>query len=155
IGSLMAEAAKTQEIPATHKGARVVLEGGSIDVNGSGVLLTTEECLLSKVQQRNPGFQREDYDEVFARYLGIQKVVWLGRGILGDDTHGHVDDITRFVSADTIVTMIERDRKDSNYAPLQENLARLKAATDQNGRPFMIVDLPMPRPVVFGGRRLP
>jgi agmatine deiminase len=155
IGSVMAEAAKTRETTATHNSTRVVLEGGSIDVNGRGVLLTTEECLLSKVQQRNPGFSRDDYEAVFANYLGIEKVIWLGRGIAGDDTHGHVDDITRFVSSDTIVTMVEPDPKDPNHAPLQENLARLKSATDQDGRPFRIVELPMPGPVVFEGRRLP
>ena len=155
IGSLMAKAARTLEIRATHNGMPVVLEGGSIDVNGRGVLLTTEECLLSKVQQRNPGFRRDDYEEVFDTYLGIKKVVWLGRGILGDDTHGHVDDISRFVAPDTIVTMIECDPKDRNHGPLQENLARLKSANDQDGRPFTIVELPMPTPVVFEGRRLP
>lgn len=155
IGSLMAKATKTPEIRAAHNRSRVVLEGGSIDVNGRGVLLTTEECLLSKVQQRNPGFRREDYEQVFANYLRIQKVIWLGRGITGDDTHGHVDDITRFVAPDTIVTMIENNPKDPNYIPLQENLRRLKSATDQEGHPFRIVELPMPRPVVFEGRRLP
>jgi agmatine deiminase len=155
IGSLMARAARTVEIRAVHNRERVVLEGGSIDVNGRGVLLTTEECLLSKVQQRNPGFRRDDYEAVFAKYLGIQKVVWLGRGIVGDDTHGHVDDITRFVSPDTIVTMVERDPKDPNHEPLQENLRRLKSASGQDGRPFTIVELPMPRPVVFERRRLP
>jgi agmatine deiminase len=155
IGSMMATAAKTLEIRAIYKHAPVVLEGGSIDVNGRGTLLTTEECLLSKVQQRNPGFRCADYEQVFADYLGIRKVVWLGRGITGDDTHGHVDDITRFVAVDTIVTMIETNPRDLNYAPLQENLTRLKSATDQDGRPFTIVELPMPRPVVFERRRLP
>ena len=133
----------------------MVLEGGSIDVNGEGVLLTTEECLLSKVQQRNPGFGREDYEQIFSTYLGIRKVVWLGQGIEGDDTHGHVDDITRFVAPNTIVTMIERDGRDKNHAPLQENLRRLKSATDHDGKSFQIVELPMPAPVIFEGRRLP
>src|ERR1700675_108340 len=138
-----------------HKGRRVVLEGGSIDVNGKGTLLTTEECLLSKVQQRNPGFRREDYEQVFATYLGIRQVIWLGKGIAGDDTHGHVDDITRFVSPDTIVTMTEPDPKDKNHAPLKENLYRLRSATDLDGKPFRIVELPMPALVSFEGRRLP
>jgi agmatine deiminase len=155
IGSLMAKAARTEEIHAHHRDTRVVLEGGSIDVNGAGTLLTTEECLLSKVQQRNPGFRREDYEQVFATYLGVRQVIWLGRGIAGDDTHGHVDDITRFVSPDTIVTMIEPDPNDENHAPLQENLGRLKSALDQDGKPFHIVELPMPAPVIFEGRRLP
>jgi agmatine deiminase len=155
IGSLMAKAARAPEIRAHHHDNRVVLEGGSIDVNGQGTLITTEECLLSKIQQRNPGFRREDYEQIFAAYLGIRKVVWLGQGIAGDDTHGHVDDITRFVAPDTIVTMVEPDPNDKNHAPLQENLRRLKAASDQDGKPFHIVELPMPAPVMFEGRRLP
>jgi agmatine deiminase len=155
IGSLMAKAARTREIRAEHKNVRVVLEGGSIDVNGAGILLTAEECLLSKVQQRNPGFRRQDYEQVFATYLGIKKVIWLGRGITGDDTHGHVDDISRFVRPHTIVTVIEPDPKDKNYARLQENFRRLRSATDQDGKPFQIVELPMPAPVIFKGRRLP
>jgi agmatine deiminase len=155
IGSLMAKAAHTSEIRAEHNGNRVVLEGGSIDVNGAGTLITTEECLLSKVQQRNRGFSREDYEQVFAACLGITKVIWLGRGITGDDTHGHVDDISRFVAPDTIVTVVEPDPKDKNYEPLKENLARLKAATDQDGKSFRVVELPMPSAVVFEDRRLP
>jgi agmatine deiminase len=155
IGSLMAKAAHAHEIRAQHRETRVVLEGGSIDVNGEGILLTTEECLLSTIQQRNRGFRREDYEQVFASYLGIKKVIWLGQGITGDDTHGHVDDITRFVARNTIVTMVEPNPKDKNYAPLQENLRRLKSATDQDGKPFQIVELPMPAPVIFEGRRLP
>jgi agmatine deiminase len=155
IGSLMAKAAKSTEVRAHHNDTRVVLEGGSIDVNGEGTLLTTEECLLSRVQQRNPGFRREDYEEVFGTYLGIKKVIWLGQGITGDDTHGHVDDITRFVARDTIVTMVEPNPNDKNHAPLEENLRRLRTATDQDGKPFRIVEMPMPAPVVFEGRRLP
>jgi agmatine deiminase len=155
IGSLMANAAKSPEVRAMHRDTPVVLEGGSIDSNGRGVVLTTEECLLSKKQQRNPGFTRENYEQVFATYLGIDKVLWMGRGIEGDDTHGHVDDITRFVAPDTIVTVIETNPRDANFEPLQDNLRRLRASTDQNGKPFSIVELPMPAPVVFEGRRLP
>jgi agmatine deiminase len=155
IGSLMAKAARAPEIRAERKDTRIVLEGGSIDVNGAGTLLTTEECLLSKIQQRNPGFRREDYEEVFATYLGIKKVIWLGQGITGDDTHGHVDDISRFVAPDKIVTAVEPDPKDKNYASLRENLRRLTAATDQDGKPLQIVELPMPAPMIFEGRRLP
>ena len=155
IGSLMAAAASVEEIRARHRDTRVVLEGGSIDVNGEGDLLTTEECLLSKIQQRNSGFRREDYEQIFATYLGIQNVIWLGQGIAGDDTHGHVDDITRFVAPHRIITMIEPNPNDKNHAPLQENLRRLKAATDQEGKPFEIVELPLPVPVIFEGRRLP
>ena len=133
----------------------VVLEGGSIDTNGAGVLLTTEECLLSEVQQRNPGLSREDLEHVFHDYLGIEQVLWLNRGIAGDDTHGHVDDITRFVGPNRIVTVIEPDRDDENYEPLAENLDRLKSARNLDGQPFEIIELPMPAPVFFEGRRLP
>jgi agmatine deiminase len=134
---------------------RVVLEGGSIDTNGQGVLLTTEECLLSEVQQRNPGVGREKLEQAFHDYLGIDQVLWLNQGIAGDDTHGHVDDITRFVGPSTIVTAIEPDTSDPNHAPLTENLARLKAARMLDGKQFEIVELPMPRPVAFRGQRLP
>ncbi len=134
---------------------QVVLEGGSIDVNGQGVMLTTEECLLSKVQQRNPGLTREDLEQLFADYLGVEKVIWLGRGIAGDDTHGHVDDISRFVAPDTVLSVVELNRGDVNYQPLQDNLRRLRAATDLNGRKLKVVDLPLPRPVIFEKRRLP
>ncbi len=142
-------------IQPMHKGKRVVLEGGSIDVNGKGTLITTEECLLSNIQCRNPGFTRDDYAEVFARYLGISQIIWLGNGIVGDDTHGHVDDITRFVKADTIVTVVERDKRDDNFGLLQDNVKRLKKARDAKGKAFNIIELPMPRPVVFEGQRLP
>lgn len=155
IGALMAKAVGADAIRADHRGARVVLEGGSIDVNGQGTLITTEECLLSRVQQRNPGFQRVDYEQIFAQYLGVRQVIWLDRGIAGDDTHGHVDDITRFVAPDTILTMVEPDPDDENHEPLQENLRRLKSARDPAGKPFHIVEVPMPGPVVFEGRRLP
>ncbi len=137
------------------KGQRVTLEGGSIDVNGAGVLLTTEECLLSEVQQRNPGLTREDYEAVFAQYLGITKVLWLNRGISGDDTHGHVDDLARFVAPNRLVAVVEEDPSDDNYAPLQENLERLQGMTDDKGQSLEIIPLPMPRPVVFQGQRLP
>jgi agmatine deiminase len=142
-------------INASHGGRRVVLEGGAIDVNGAGLLLTTEECLLSKVQERNPGFTRADYEQAFAEYLGIKKTLWLGRGIAGDDTHGHVDDLARFVGPRTVVTVVEEDRGDVNYEPLQENLDRLRGMTDVRGRPLKVVTLPMPAPVWFDGQRLP
>ena len=137
------------------RGRRVVLEGGSIDTNGAGVLLTTEECLLSDVQKRNPGVSRDELEQCFAEHLGIDKVIWLGCGIVGDDTHGHVDDITRFVATDTIVTVIEPDPSDENHRILEDNMARLRAATDQHGKPFRIVTLPMPAPVIFEEQRLP
>ena len=138
-----------------HKGRRVVLEGGSIDVNGRGTLLTTEECLLSKVQERNPGFTKEDYAQVFREYFGVTNVLWLKKGIAGDDTHGHVDDLARFVNPSTVVTMVENDPQDANYAPLQENLALLQTMKDQDGRPLRLETLPMPAPVYFDGQRLP
>jgi agmatine deiminase len=134
---------------------RLTLEGGSIDVNGRGTMLTTEECLLSDVQQRNPGVSREELETIFAALLGVTKVIWLGSGIAGDDTHGHIDDLARFVSPDTVVTVVERDPADVNYAPLQDNLKRLRSATDQDGKRLRVVELPMPAPVVFEGRRLP
>src|SRR5947209_6138418 len=129
IGSSMATAAKAQEIKATWAGKPVVLEGGSIDVNGQGTLITTEECLLSKVQQRNPGMKKRDYEKIFAQHLGATHVIWLGSGIVGDDTHGHVDDITRFVSPDTVVTCVDADPASENYEALRENIRRLPDAT--------------------------
>ena len=144
-------------VPVVSEGereARMVLEGGSIDGNGRGTVLTTEECLLSPVQTRNPGFSREAVEAALRRYLG-PKVIWLGRGIAGDDTHGHVDDIARFVGPGTVVAAVEENPADPNHAPLRENLRILRAATDQDGRPIRVVPLPMPRPVVFDGQRLP
>ena len=132
-----------------------VLEGGSVDTNGRGTLITTEECLLSAVQQRNPGLVREQIEQTLCDYLGLTKIIWLNHGIVGDDTHGHVDDITRFVSDDTVVTVVEPNKNDPNHEPLAENLRNLKAATDQDGKRFNIVELPMPAPVIFRGQRLP
>ena len=134
---------------------RVVLEGGSIDVNGRGTLITTEECLLSEVQQRNPGLSRKHLEELFEDYLGIEKVIWLERGIAGDDTHGHVDDIARFVGPRTVVTAYEPDPDDPNHEPLSENFRWLKKSTDQAGKSLKVVKLPMPKPVIFEGQRLP
>jgi len=143
------------EIHPVSAGQRIVLEGGSIDVNGAGTILTTEECLLSKVQERNPHMTRVHYEKAFADYLGASNTIWLGRGIVGDDTHGHVDDLSRFVSKNTVVTMVEPNAKDLNHGPLRANLRRLQAARDQDGRQLTIVEMPMPQPVVFEGRRLP
>ncbi len=157
-----AEIAKRLRMPAWQPHLRVngemhtiVLEGGSIDVNGRGTLITTEECLLSEVQQRNPGLSREHVEEVLADYLGIEKVIWLERGIAGDDTHGHVDDITRFVGPRTVVTAYEPDPDDPNHEPLSDNFRWLKKSTDQSGKPLKVVKLPMPAPVYFEGQRLP
>lgn len=134
---------------------RVVLEGGSIDVNGAGTLITTEECLLSATQQRNPPMDRAAYEQLFADYLGAPSVIWLESGITGDDTHGHVDDIARFVAPNTVVTMIEPNERSENYAALHANLGRLRNARTADGQKLEIVELPMPRPVVFEGRQLP
>ena len=158
IGRCMAQAAGVDPVAAMTAptgGERVVLEGGSIDVNGRGTLITTEECLLSPVQQRNPGLDRAGYERVFAEQLGITRVIWLAQGIAGDDTHGHVDDITRFVDPSTVVTVVEPDPAHPNHAPLQENLRRLRAARDQDGQPLRVVELPMPGPVGFKGLGLP
>jgi agmatine deiminase len=133
----------------------LVLEGGSIDVNGRGTLLTTEECLLSPVQARNPGVERADLERALHDYLGVRKVLWLGCGIAGDDTHGHVDDLARFVDAHTVVVASEEDPTDPNYDPLRENRERLARMTDQDAAPLRVVELPMPAPVVFDGERLP
>ncbi len=134
---------------------RVVMEGGAIDVNGQGTLLTTEECLLGEIQARNPGLDRAAIETLFANYLGVRHVVWLGRGIDGDDTHGHVDDLARFVDPQTVVTVVEPRHDDPNHEPLEENLRRLKDSHDQDGQPLRVVELPMPRPVIFDGQRLP
>jgi agmatine deiminase len=128
---------------------RMVLEGGSIDVNGRGLLLTTEECLLSPVQARNPGMSRVEIERQLRDYLGATRVIWLRRGIAGDDTHGHVDDVARFAGPGTVVLAREQDRSDPNYQPLRENAALLRAAG------LRVVNLPMPRALIFDGRRLP
>ena len=133
----------------------MVLEGGSIDVNGEGLLLTTEACLLGETQPRNPGATRGALEECLRSHLGVRRVLWLGEGIAGDDTHGHVDDVARFVAADTVVAAWEPDPGDANHAPLADNLARLRAMRDLRGRPLRVVALPMPRPVLFDGVRLP
>jgi agmatine deiminase len=136
-------------------GQRIVLEGGSIDVNGAGSILTTEECLLSDVQARNPGLSRMDMEQVFREYLGARHTLWLRTGIAGDDTHGHVDDLARFTDASTVVIVAEQDPSEVNYEPLKENLALLREVRDQDGQPLRVETLPMPEPVFFDGQRLP
>jgi agmatine deiminase len=136
-------------------GQRLVLEGGSIDVNGAGTILTTEECLLSEVQARNPGLGREDMEAVFREYLGARHTLWLRSGIAGDDTHGHVDDLARFTDARTVAIAAESDPSELNYEPLQENLALLREMRDQDGHSLRLKTLPMPEPVFFDGQRLP
>ena len=154
-GELAARAAGVRPALPVWNGRRVVLEGGAIDVNGQGLLLTTEECLLSRVQQRNPGLGREHYEALFDGWLGASRTIWLNRGIAGDDTHGHVDDIARFTGPNTVVAAVERDPRDPNFAPLQENLERLRRARNLRGKPLRVVPLPMPRPVIYNRQRLP
>jgi agmatine deiminase len=134
---------------------RVVMEGGAFDVNGCGTLLATEECLLSKTQARNPGLERSRIEQIFADTLGASHVIWLGNGIEGDDTHGHVDDVARFVDPRTVVTVVDPRAEEANHEPLSENVHRLQNASDQDGNPLRVVELPMPLPVVFNGQRLP
>jgi len=138
-----------------YKGRRIVLEGGSIDVNGCGTLLTSEECHLGATQARNPGLTREDLENIFCEYLGAANVLWLRRGVAGDDTHGHVDDLARFVNPTTVVAVAEENKSDENYEPLRENLALLRQMRDQDRKPLRIETLPMPEPVWFAGQRLP
>jgi agmatine deiminase len=147
------------KIPVTqviYKGKPVIVEGGAIDSNGCGTLLTSEECLMHPtIQVRNSNFTKADYEAVFKEYLGITNVIWLGDGIEGDDTHGHIDDLCRFVNQDTIVTIVESDTKDHNYKPLQDNLKRLQNAKLENGKSPKIIQLPMPRRLDFEDLRLP
>lgn len=132
-----------------------VLEGGSIDVSGAGCVLTTEECLLSPVQQRNVGVDQAAVEQKLHDFLGVRKVLWLGRGIAGDDTHGHIDDTARFTGPSTVAACVEVNRGDPNFEPLVENLRRLRKMTDHRGRPLNVAELPMPKPVIFDGQRLP
>ena len=148
IPALMAEVLGTPRFVAD-----MILEGGSIDVNGQGVLLTSEACLLNP--NRNPQLGRAEIEERLREYLGVEHILWLGEGIVGDDTDGHVDDLARFVDPETIVTVTEDDPADENYRPLQDNLKRLRSFRQPDGRPFRIVELPMPRPIVWEDQRLP
>ena len=143
--------------PARVDGAgRIVLEGGGIEVNGAGTVLVTEEWLLSDVQVRNPGLGRADYERLFAEWLGADRTIWLGEGCVGDDTHGHIDDIARFVARDVVVLAHEEDPSDENHSRSLDNLRRLERAAQAPGHPgFRIVTLPFPRPVIMNGDRLP
>jgi len=155
IGSFVAGVTQTPMIRPMHKNRHVVLEGGGIEVDGAGSILVTEEWLLSDVQVRNPGFTRADYEQIFASYLGATNTIWLEAGIQGDDTHGHIDDITRFVAPGKIVTVVEPNRQSPNFVPLARNRERLARARDTNGKAFEIIELPMPDPVLFEGEVLP
>ncbi len=140
--------------PRRANGDRVVLEGGGIEVNGAGLLLVTEEWLLSDVQVRNPGLSRDDYERIFGEWLGIHRTIWLGEGCVGDDTHGHVDDIARFVGEGTVVLAVEQDPADENHARSMDNLRRLELASTP-ADPLRVVTLPFPRAVMMAGERLP
>lgn len=148
IPSLVAEAL---DLPVIHPG--IVMEGGSVDFNGRGTVLTTTACLLN--QNRNPHLNQEEIETFLFDYYGVSQVLWLGDGIVGDDTDGHIDDITRFVNEDTVVTVVETNRTDENYAILQDNLKLLRGMRLENGKQLNIVELPMPTPVVYDGQRLP
>jgi agmatine deiminase len=139
------------DLPVYHPG--IVMEGGSVDFNGKGTLLTTTACLLNK--NRNPHLNQQQIEEYLRNYYGVEQVLWLGDGIVGDDTDGHIDDITRFVNEDTVVTVIEENKQDENYLILRENLQTLKTMRLLNGKQLNIIELPMPDPVIYDGQRLP
>lgn len=151
-GKLIAE---DQLLLPERNGKRIVLEGGSIDGNGRGTMLTTRECLLSDVQCRNPGFKQADYEATFKKYLGINQTIWLHRGIVGDDTHGHIDDLARFVNPDTVVCVYESDQDDVNHETTKENVEILRGSKTADDKPINVVTLPMPAPIIFDGQRLP
>lgn len=156
VAGQVAKWASLPEVIPTHKGGRVVLEGGGIDVNGQGLILVTEECFLHpKKQIRNPGFDRGDYEDIFRRYFGTTETIWLGNGIAGDDTHGHVDDVCRFVNPGTVVLVQEDNQADPNHRPLRDNMDRLKNLILADGGKLNVVALPMPEPLYYEGFRLP
>ena len=156
IPSIISQKLNLKKVVVEHKGKPVVLEGGAIDTNGKGTLITTEECLLDeKIQIRNPGFTKSDYFEVFKKYFGISNLIWLGKGIVGDDTHGHVDDLCRFVNENTVVLVSEENSRDENYHLLNENRERLQNIYFLNGSKLNVVPLPMPSPQIFKNQRLP
>ncbi len=156
VPRVVAEKVGFERTVVRENGRHIVLEGGAIDIDGSGTLLTTERCLLDQAAQvRNPGMRRGELESVFKRYLGISRTLWLGDGIIGDDTHGHVDDVARFIAPGIIALAREDDPQDDNYAALAENRERLQRARLADGARPQVVNLPMPRPVFFRGRRLP
>ncbi len=155
IPDQIARRRKIPQIKPIVDGRRVVLEGGSIDVNGCGTLLTTEECLLSPIQARNPQLTRAQIETALCENLGVRKILWLKDGIVGDDTHGHVDDLARFTDARTVVCVSESNRRDANHAKLAENLRRLRRMTNESDEKLRVVELPMPAPLLFDGLRLP
>jgi agmatine deiminase len=155
VPAAVARKRKARLFTPVDGGRRLVLEGGAVDVNGRGTILVTEECLLSPVQERNPGLGRDGTERALRDWLGVRHVVWLGEGISGDDTHGHVDDLARFVDPGTVVLALADDPADENHVRLRENHDRLTRATDQDGRPLRVVPLPLPEPLFYEGCRLP
>jgi agmatine deiminase len=156
IAERAAEALGLKIFDAEMKGQAVVLEGGAIDVNGCGTLITTEECLLdTQTQARNPQMSQAEMEEALRRYLGVKNVLWLGKGLEGDDTHGHIDDFCRFVNPHTVVLCRESNPRDYNCGVLEENRERLQGMRLEDGGKLSVVDLPMPAPLYFAGRRLP
>jgi agmatine deiminase len=158
VGTVIARLAglPRQEPTRPDTGERIVLEGGGIEVNGNGLMLVTEEWLLSDVQVRNPGLGQDDYERIFQEWLGVGETIWLGEGCVGDDTHGHVDDVARFVSRDTVVLAVEQDPADDNHARSKDNLRRLEVASRRAAvGALRVVPLPFPRPVIMNGERLP
>lgn len=143
--------AQHYNIPVVYPG--IVMEGGSVDFNGKGTVLTTTACLLN--ENRNPHLKQKEIEEHLYNFYGVDNILWLCDGIIGDDTDGHIDDITRFVNSDTVVTVVESDRKDENYVPLRENLKNLSKMRLENGKQINIVELPMPAAVVYEDMRLP
>lgn len=156
VGRFIGRRAGARIAEAAFAGRPVTMEGGAIDGNGCGTVMTTEECLLGQGRYaRNPGMSKAEVETVLKDTLGASTVLWLGRGIAGDDTSGHIDNIARFVGPKTIAVAIERDRRDENFEALQDNLARLRGVRDQDGHRFDVVELPMPRPLFFDGDRIP
>ena len=156
VPSKVAEILNVPLTQVTYKGKKVVLEGGALEVNGKGTLITSEECLLHpEIQVRNVGFTKSDYEAIFKEYLGITNTIWVKDGIAGDDTHGHIDDLCRFVNEDTVVTVVENDLNEKNYHPLQENLKILRKAKLEDGKPLNVIELPMPRNIIFDDLQLP
>lgn len=143
--------AEHYNIPVVHPG--IVMEGGSVEFNGKGTLLTTRACLLN--ENRNPHLNQQQIEEYLINYYGVNHILWLGDGIIGDDTDGHIDDLTRFVNEDTVVTIVEENKQDENYEILQENLRDLKQLRLESGKQLNIVELPMPSPIVYDDMRLP
>ena len=139
----------------SKKFENVVMEGGAFDSNGTGSILLTKECLLSSKQERNKGFKKSDYESLFSKYLNTKNFIWLNKGIVGDDTHGHIDDIARFVSKTTIMIADEKNKSDKNYKSLKENIKILRKSYDENGKKFKIIKIPMPSPIFIQKTRVP